>query len=432
MAKLRERQTWRITFKQNCDVWYEISQDEFKSSVFRHIVDYPINKIELNEIDSIYPIYMSELTASKTLIEIKEYPKRINLKYTKKEFLKKESNSENKILLKYSENIHLEVSDDIAEFCLLIHSPYSYVSAIRKLSKSKFNNRFFEPGDLYPIFIKKSGTMEMDWTLEIIDVSAETNFDRKKQYLNDSTQKQTFHKLETNYNSSKLYNWINSIVDSFPSNSSRSRNVISSLPLLTEDILNGSCFYLSAGADITPIIALQDEIRTFIFCDEYASYGNSTRSIKDMWLIIDEKLQKQKFNKLGTLRVNKDSFKISDNHRSRLENISMSFWEKEKKAFCLIYFNWENSLAFHNLYVKNKIVPKAICEILPDGGSIGKHSMIQIPYIFRMPEYSIGHNYSVGKHEEYELISEDLEYLGEYGPEFGSNYGKNLYRRKGM
>ena len=67
MVKLRERQTWRITFKQNCDVWYEISQDEFKSSVFRHIVDYPINKIELNEIDSIYPIYKRSLVLRLTL-----------------------------------------------------------------------------------------------------------------------------------------------------------------------------------------------------------------------------------------------------------------------------------------------------------------------------------------------------------------------------
>lgn len=430
MAPLRERQTWRITFQQNCDVYYEISQDDFKSRVFRHIVDYPISKIEVDDIESIHPIYISELSDGKTLIEIKEYPKRINLKYVKKEFLKKESNSENKILLKYSENIQMDVSDDIAEFCLLIHSPYSYVSAIRKLSKSKFNNRFFEPGDLYPIFIKQSGTMELDWTLEIIDISAETNYDRKRQYLNDSTQKQTFLKLEENYDNERLYKWIDLLCEKFRYDRPPKEENLNS-PLILEDVLNGSCFYLSAGSDITPIMAFQDKIRTYIFCDEYGCFENSKRSIKDKWLIIDEKLQKQNFTKLGTYRVNEKSFEIFNSpSRCRLENISMSFWKKNKKTFCLIYFNWENSLTFHNLYVKNKIIPKAICEILPDGGSIGKHSRIQIPYRFRMPEYSIGHNYSVGKHDEYELVLENLKYFGEYGPEYGSDSAKYLFRRK--
>lgn len=43
----------KITFKENCDVWYEISQSEFDLETFSHIVDYPINKIDLDDIDSV-------------------------------------------------------------------------------------------------------------------------------------------------------------------------------------------------------------------------------------------------------------------------------------------------------------------------------------------------------------------------------------------
>lgn len=202
-----------------------------------------------------------------------------------------------------------------------------------------------------------------------------------------------------------------------------------------KDILTDSCFYLSAGADITPIIAFQNEIRTFIFCDEYASSPNSNRSIEEFLLKIENKLQKEFFLKKSNENIDKNILKVrafhySNGEKDKLGKVSMSLWEKNKKIYCLIYLNWDNSMAFHRLYVENDIIPKAICEILPDGGSIGIDSIIKIPSKFRMPKYSIGHNYSIGNPEEYELISSDLEYYGEYGPEFGSNYGKNLYKRK--
>ncbi len=435
MPTLRKiRKNINVTFKENGDVWYEIRLSEYDLEIFNHIVDYPINKIDLDDIESIYPIYKSEMPDGKTLIEIKDSPSEINLRYVKKEFLKKQISSENKTIMKYCEKLQIDVAANQNEICLHIHSPYSVISAIRKLSTAKFNNYSFAPGDLSPIFLQQSGIMEIDWTLEIIDLTKEINEDRKRQYLDDHTQKQRFYKIDGYYDNNRQYKWLDEIDEQIINEKYiKHSNIFFNNRI--EDILYGSCFYLSAGADITPIIALQDKIRTFIFCDEYGNFPNSDYSIKALWSKIDIKLQKQNYNKIETINIDKKSLKIKDFHFDngtidKLENVSMTLWEKNKKIYCLIYLNWDNSMAFHRLYVENRIIPKAICEILPDGGTLGKQSRIKIPYKFRMPEYSIGHNYSLGKPEEYELISNNIEYYGEYGPEYGSNYGKNLYKRK--
>ena|GEM_PF-2085493 len=418
----------KITFKENCDVWYEIAQNNYDLEIFSHIVDYPINKIELDDIDSIYPIYKSEMKDGKTLIEIKGSPTEINLKYVKKEFLKKKIINDNKISMKYCENIQIYVAENQDGFWLQIHSSHSYISAIRKLSTAKFNNYSYAPGDLSSIILKESGTMQIEWYLEIME-------DRKKANK-EEVQKEAKHiyQLDRYYDSHRQYRWLDEINEQKISKKSLIKSDIL-FHTRIEDILNGSCFYLSAGADITPIIAFQDKIQTFIFCDEYGIFPDSNYSIEELWLKIDNKLEKHSFNKIETINIDKNFLKIKDiryynGESDKLEKVSMSLWVKNKKLYCLIYLNWDNSMAFHRLYVENRIIPKAICEILPDGGTLGKHSRIKIPYKFRMPEYSIGHNYSLGKPEEYELILNNIEYYGEYGPEYGSNYGKNLYKRK--
>lgn len=433
----RKYKKLKITFKENRDVWYEISQSHYDLEIFSHIVDYPITYIELDDIDSIYPIYISEMTDGKTLIEIKGSPSEVNLKYVKKEFLQREIINENKNVLKYCENIQIDVDENLSDFCLQIHSPYSYISAIRKLSTAKFNNHSFAPGDLSPIFLKQSGTMEIDWTLEIIDLKKEFNEDRKRQYLNDHTQKHRFYKIDRYYDNQRQYKWLDKISEQIIREKSVKLSDIFSHNRI-EDILNGSCFYLSAGADITPIIAFQDKIQTFVFCDKYGSYPNSESSIEVLLSIIEDKLEKQNFNKINTLKVNQKSLNIRSFHfnngaTDKLENVSLTLWEKNKKLYCLIYLNWDNSMAFHRLYVENRIIPKAICELLPDGGTLGEHSIIKIPYKFRMPEYLLGHKYSLGKPEEYDLITDTIKYFGDFPNTYGnpgSVNGINMYKRK--
>lgn len=431
MRNLNKFRTMKITFKENCDVWYEIKQYEYDLEIFSHIVDYPMNKIDLDDIDSIYPIYKSETADGKTLIEIKGSPTEINLKYVKKEFLQKEIIDGNKTVLRYCEDIQVNVDENQSEFCLQIHSPYSYISAIRKLSTAKFNNYSFAPGDLSPIFLKQSGTMQIEWYLEIMEDKKSQNPEEVQQ------QSKRIFKLDRFYGFRRQYQWLEEIHE----------QLINEKPLIKsniffhtriEDILNGSCFYLSAGADITPIIALQDKIQTFVFCDEYGSYPDSDYSIEELWLKIDNKLQKENFNKIKTLDIDKKFLRIRDFHYSiresdKLEKASLSLWEKKNILYCLIYLNWDNSMAFNRLYVENRIIPKAICELLPDGGTLGEHSRIKIPYKFRMPEYSIGHKYSLSKPEEYDLITDTIKYFGDYPTTYGnagSSNGINLYKRK--
>jgi hypothetical protein len=428
MSKLNKMKRMEITFKDNCDVWYEIRKSENNLEIFNYIVDYPPSRIDIDDIYSIYPIYKSETEDGKTLIEIKGNPDEIHLKFVKKGFLKKEIGSENKTILRYLENIEIEIDKNLTLFQLRVHSPSSYISAIRRLSTTKFNNHSFEPGDLSPLNIDQSGTMQIDWSLELIEANK----------LKFPTEIIPFlHKLERSYDGPRQYEWLDEINEQIIN---KKNATISDIFFhnQVEDILSGSCFYLSAGADISPIIALQDKIRTFIFCDEYCRYPNSEYSIKEIWSKIDDKLLKQNFNKLKTINIDKKSLNIKDFHFDngtidKLENVSMTLWEKNKMIYCLIYLNWDNSMAFNRLYVKNKIIPKALCELLPDGGTLGAHSMIKIPYKFRMPEYSIGHKYSLGKPEEYELINDTIKYFGDYGDTYGnagSINGINMYKRK--
>lgn len=437
----------KITFQENCDVWYNIYISEYNLETFSYFIDYPENKIEIDDFDSVYPIYKSKTADGKTLIEIKENPILINLKYIKKGFLKKEIVDENKTVLRYREDLQVDVDENQSQFWLQVHSPYSYISAIRKLSTAKYNNQFFAPGDLSSIILKQSGIMEIDWKLEIIDITKETNKDKKRQYsndyinnkqhINDYTKKKQFYNIDGYCDNQRQYKWLDEIYEQIINKKSLKPSDIF-YRYRVNDIINGSCFYLSAGSDITPIIALQDKIQTFVYCDEYGSYPNSDYCIEELWSKISEKLQQQNFKKIEDIKIDKKSLNIKDFHFSsgrtdKLEKVSMTLWEKNNKIYCLIYLNWDNSMAFHRLYVENRIIPKAICELLPDGGSIGMYSFIKIPYKFRMPEYAIGHTYSLGKPEEYELITDTIKYFGDYPTTYGnagSINGINLYKRK--
>lgn len=427
----------RVYFQENGDVWYEIQLREYHLEVYRHIVDYPADLIEIDDIDSIFPVYKSSLPDGRTLIEIKQDPDHIDLKYVKKGFLTKEKNSEDKVIFRYRENINIDIAEDQTRFLLQIHSPYSYISAISKLSTAKFNNQFFAPGNLSSIFLKQSGTMEIDWTLEIVDVARELNEDKKKNYLNDHTQRSGVRKMDKYSDDPRQHEWLDVVTDKVVNRKSLNFSDVFDV-YGVKDIAKGSCFYLSAGADITPIIALEGKVRTFILCDNYGNYPNSKSSIREIWSKIDAGLEDQHFKKLGSVEGNAKLLRIRDFHfrnggRSVVENVSVTLWEKNEEISCLIYLNWDNSMAFHRLYVDNMIIPKAICELLPDGGSLGPYSAIRIPYRFRMPEYAIGHRYSLGKPEEYELVTDRVKYFGDFPTTYGnagSINGINMYRRR--
>lgn len=420
-------QSLNITFKENGDVHYHIKIYEFnKYDTFSHIVDFPKDSIELLDDESIDPIYISELPNGKSLIEISVSTRDINLIYIKKGFLKEIDNNH----FKYTEKIDINLLENSSYFALKIHTPYSYISALRNKSFAKFNGVLYAPGEISPIILRQSGIMEIDWELEIIE-------ERKKLYIEEvKLNEQKSSKLSIHFDHFSSYWWLDEFYDHFHRNN---------LNHLTERILhiditqllNGSCFYLSAGADITPIVALQDKIRSFVFCDLdlYDSIPDIKNRFSGILIRLKDRLFQQGFIEIQAIKVDKQLLGISDinyshDYVSKMEAAELSIWKKNELIYSLLYINWDNSEAFHSLYVKNKIIPTAICDIIPDGGTLGPGSKISIPYKYRMPKYSIGHTYSLGKPEDYELITNDIEYFGDYLYHIGEN-GEKIKIKKG-
>lgn len=88
-------------------------------------------------------------------------------------------------------------------------------------------------------------------------------------------------------------------------------------------------------------------------------------------------------------------------------------------------------------YIKNEIIPKAICELFPDGGSISSKEESVNPNTLTveetkniLPEYVLGHMYRIGDNEKYERISASVEYYGDGLYSEGEN-GEKLKAKKG-
>jgi hypothetical protein len=211
------------------------------------------------------------------------------------------------------------------------------------------------------------------------------------------------------------------------------------------DILKDSCFYLSAGADITPIVAFKDLIYSYILCDQYLY--DSIEGISDRFLGILVKL-KDRLIQQGFLEIQKFNLdkhflgikdrRFSNGYISKLENCEISFWSREDKIYSVIYINHDNTYTYKDLYIGNDIMPKAICELLPEGGSLKSNEEYQAggPTLTVeqkknvLPEYVLGHTYSIGDARKYEIISGDVEYFGDYLYSCGKN-GEHIKARKG-
>jgi hypothetical protein len=196
-----------------------------------------------------------------------------------------------------------------------------------------------------------------------------------------------------------------------------------------KEILEDSCYYLSAGADITPIIAFKDFIFSFILSDTY--FNGVLVKLKDR-LIQQGFTEIQKFNlDKRFLDFSDDDYEMGDTYK--LENCEISFWKNGESIYSILYINFDNTLTYQNLYIKNRIVPKAICEISPDGGSIYSfeenrfRSFSPKDKKLILPEFALGHLDTIGDREQYEKIKDNVDYFGDYG--CGIN-GFEMFRRK--
>jgi hypothetical protein len=113
-----------------------------------------------------------------------------------------------------------------------------------------------------------------------------------------------------------------------------------------------------------------------------------------------------------------------------MKNCEISFWNKNDNIYCVLYINHENTFTYSDLYIKNRITPKAICELLPEGGSISINTLPVEEKKKILPKYVLGHMYSIGDSSEYERISEEVEYFGDYLTSENEN-GELIKAKKG-
>lgn len=216
------------------------------------------------------------------------------------------------------------------------------------------------------------------------------------------------------------------------------------LHIKMKEILKDSCFYLSAGADITPIVAFKDVIYSYILCDEYLydSIEGIDNKFNGILVKLKDRLIQQGFSEIQKFNLDKHFIGIKDRHGSngyvsKMKNCEISFWSREDKIYSVMYINHDNTYTYTDLYIKNEIIPKAICEILPEGGSLcsnlekqgGGPTLTVEQKKNVLPEYVLGHTYSIGDIEQYEKLPDKVEYYGDYGPKYGSLKAMQIHKR---
>ncbi|MDX2283488.1 MAG: hypothetical protein NW241_04970 [Bacteroidia bacterium] len=219
---------------------------------------------------------------------------------------------------------------------------------------------------------------------------------------------------------------------------------IEMLHITIRDVLEDSCFYLSAGADITPIVAFKDIIYSYILCDEYLydSIKGVDNKFNGILVKVKDRLIQQEFFEIQKFNIDKHFVGIKDRYWgngyvSRMKNCEISFWSRENKIYSAMYINHHNTCAYTDLYIKNDIMPKAICEILSEGGSLcssleNQGSKLTLTVEEKknvLPEYVLGHTYSIGDIAQYEKLPDKVEYFGDYGPEYGSSSAMQIHKR---
>jgi hypothetical protein len=180
----------------------------------------------------------------------------------------------------------------------------------------------------------------------------------------------------------------------------------------TNIILENSCFYYCAGSDITPIIALEGYIHSFIY-----SENGFDQNFNGCLLKLKDRLQKKGFNEIQKMNIDqqclnlhKSDFLITYSETFRgLPTGEFSIWENGSNIFSLIYLCWDDIYVWNCLYKKYQVYPIVICNSNPEGSHMfadrwnwNKNNM---------PKYVIGHENHLGNN--FIKIGE-VDYYGDY------------------
>jgi hypothetical protein len=186
-----------------------------------------------------------------------------------------------------------------------------------------------------------------------------------------------------------------------------------------EHILNQSCFYYCSGSDITPIVAFEGYVHSFIYSDNcvYQNYDKALFQLKD-------KLQKKEFEEIQKVNIDLDFFRL---HKSDLAKIILpkgrhiykpipsgefSIWKKGNSYFSLLYLCWDDICVWRNLYEREQIYPIAICRWQPENSNMYNEDNFIVWNENNLPQYIIGHAYNLETNHYDELGK--VEYFGGY------------------
>jgi hypothetical protein len=138
--------------------------------------------------------------------------------------------------------------------------------------------------------------------------------------------------------------------------------------------LKDSCFYYSAGADHSPIVSCLDLTKHFIYCDKHGKKNNNEKLFT-----LKSRLQEHSYTELGYCSLPAQWFNLYDEkyygsyglrcpYPTNLLKADFSLWKSKQSYFVLIYINFDNNAIWHNIFVKNKIAPKLICNYCHEDG----------------------------------------------------------------
>ena len=182
-----------------------------------------------------------------------------------------------------------------------------------------------------------------------------------------------------------------------------------------ENILEESCFYYCSGSDITPIIAFEGYVHSFIYSDNcvFQNYDEGLSNLK-------AKLRKNEYKEIQKINID---LEYSSIHKSELALIKLteykqiqnpiptgelSIWRKENNLFTLLYLCWDDICVWKNLFERKKIYPTVICAWQPENNNMSDNVWNES----NLPQYLVGHSIHIGK-DLYKEIGK-IEYTGDY------------------
>lgn len=180
------------------------------------------------------------------------------------------------------------------------------------------------------------------------------------------------------------------------------------------DLLNKSCYYYCSGSDITPIVAFEEFIHSYIYCDN-CHLQNFDTALS----ILKNKLRNKGFYEIQKLNIDSNFLNFYDFKNnlipshiilfSPIPKGEFSIWNKGNHLYSLLYLCWDDICALKYLYIENAIFPIAICNCNPeDGNIVPKNITITEKYL---PKYIIGHCGMIS--DKFEEIGK-VEYFGDY------------------